>query len=80
VNTIIVTKDNYFEIAEAIHCWLSLNHEGQSSHTYWLLCQSKFKPGAVWSEQRVTEDNEYFPLINKDNVEGLMVLVNTQLS
>lgn len=67
-----VDTENYFDVAEALHAWLSLNHEGQSSDTYALLCRSQFNPGPSWSESRVERDNFYFAEIDADNVERLM--------
>lgn len=32
-----VDGENYCDIAEALHCWLTLNHEGMSSKHYELL-------------------------------------------
>jgi hypothetical protein len=54
-----ITQDHYFEIAEAIHCFASLNHSGQWSELYAVLCQSEFSPGVLWSETRCLADNEY---------------------
>ncbi len=66
-----IDNDNYFEVAEAIHAWLTLNHEGQASDTYRMLCQSEFKPGMLWSESDVELENEYYPEINDKNIESL---------
>ena len=74
-----VTTENYFDIAEALHAWLSLNHEGQWSETYKLLCRSQFRPGASWSESRVEAENEYYPEINADNAADLMDAVEAIL-
>jgi hypothetical protein len=77
---ITVDQDNYFDVAEALHAWLSLNHEGQWSDTYRLLCRSQFKPGASWSESRVEAENPYFSEITADNALALMEAVEAQLA
>ena len=65
---LVVDSENYFEIAEALHCWLSLNHAGQWSDTYAMLCRSKFKPGPLWSESECEARNEFVSQINESNV------------
>jgi hypothetical protein len=77
---LIVTDENYFELAEAVHAWLSLNHEGQWSDTYRLLCRSKFNPGPMWSESRVESENPYFTEITAENAEQLMQAIDQFLS
>jgi hypothetical protein len=41
----------------------SLNHAGQFSKGYETLCRigHLFKPGPLWSESRVLEDEDYWP-------------------
>ncbi len=65
----IIDESNYFDIAEAMHCFLSLNHEGQTSDKYGALCQSDFRPGVHWTETRCTATNDYFEMITEDNWE-----------
>ncbi len=38
-----------FDKEEAIYCFASDWHGGQSSNLYSVLCNSPFKPGPVWS-------------------------------
>jgi len=71
-----ITEDNYFEFAEALHCWLSLNHEGQSSKHYYLLCRSEFRPDQLWSESRCEAENEVYRLITEENFEELFEELN----
>jgi hypothetical protein len=71
MNASEVTQENYFEVYEACHTWLSLNHGGQWTDEYKLLSQSVFNPGPMWTEGRVMQENEYYPKINKDNVREL---------
>lgn len=82
MNTIKITNDNYFDIAEALHTVLTLWHDGK--HGYVVLCKSQFKPGPGWSESDVERENEYFYDIEamvKDNqgyddIEKLMDELN----
>lgn len=60
---IVITEDNYFDVAEALHAVLMLWHDG--GRGYELLCRSEFKPGMAWSESRVEEENEYFSEIEE---------------
>lgn len=71
-NILTVDRENYFDVAEALHAWLSLNHEGQWSETYKLLCRSRFKPGPMWRESRVESENFYFAEITAENAARLM--------
>jgi hypothetical protein len=66
-NEMVIDKENYFDIAEAIHCYLSLNHDGQWSDKYAALCASKFIPGPLWNETRCIDENYYFSEINDGN-------------
>jgi len=68
-NKIDINSENYFDVAEALHCYLSLNHNGQWSDEYRMLCQSKFKPSPMWSESRCLEENFYCEEITQDNCE-----------
>ena len=63
-----VTEDNFFDVAEAIHCYCSLNHSGQWSKLYSILSQSEFKPGYGWSESRVEKDNDFYNEITEANI------------
>jgi len=74
-----VSRENYFEVAEALHCWLSLNHEGQFSETYKLLCRSRFNPGPLWSESRCETENAYVSEITAENALELMEAVESFL-
>lgn len=65
-NSINITEDNYFDIAEAIHTVLTLWHDG--SYGYVLLCRSQFRPGMSWSEEVVEKENEYY-----NEVESLLL-------
>lgn len=67
-----VTAENYFDVYEACYTWLSLNHEGQWSPAYELLCKSEFNPGPMWSEHRVVDENPYYGEITRENVEELV--------
>lgn len=66
-----IDNENYFEIAEALHCYYTLNHEGQASELYQALCESKFKPGMLWSETVVIAENSYFHEITDNNWKQL---------
>lgn len=71
-NQLTVDRENYFDVAEALHCWLSLNHKGQWSDAYRLLCRSQFKPGPMWTESRCEAENPFVPEITAENAERLM--------
>lgn len=66
-----MTDCERFELAEALHCYLTLNHEGQSSFKYLLLCKSEFRPGPMWSESRCEIENDIYPTITEENFEAL---------
>lgn len=66
-----INSENYFDYAEALHCFLTLWHEGQTSLKYKLLCRSQFKPGPLWSESRVETENDYYAEINEENYKAL---------
>lgn len=71
----LLDTDNYFDQSEAVHCFLTLNHEGQSSKKYELLCRSEFKPGHSWSESRVESENEFYSEVESwsdENIETFM--------
>lgn len=55
-----------FEICEAIYCYASLNHDGQWSELYRILCESPFRPGPLWSESRCLKENSYIERITTD--------------
>lgn len=57
---------NLFEIAEAVHCYATLNHNGMSSDLYLVLSQSLFQPGPLWTETRCLEENEYVSLLDDE--------------
>jgi hypothetical protein len=65
-----VNEENFFDIAEAIHCFATLNHEGQTSALYSILSQSEFRPGPLWSESRVMEENDWFHELTEENIES----------
>lgn len=67
----VIDNENYFDVAEALYAWLSLNHEGQSSDKYSMLCQIDFRPSPLWSESRVEEENFYFAEIDEENYEEI---------
>lgn len=75
-----IDGDNYFDYAEALHTWLSLNHEGQSSRKYELLSQSLFSPGAGYSEERVENENPYYNEITEENYEQIFNEIEEFLS
>ena len=64
-----IDSENVYYIAEAMHCFLTLNHEGQTSDKYGALCRSDFRPGRTWTETRCMATNDYFEMINDDNWE-----------
>lgn len=74
-----VDNENYFEIAEALHCYLTLNHRGLFSEEYELLCMSQFKPGSMWSETRCEEENVYYNEINENNFKRLFEELTTYI-
>ena len=63
-----INADNYFDYAEAVHCFATLSHEGQWSELYSILSRSEFKPGPFWSEHDVVNDNPVYGEIDSDNV------------
>ena len=69
-----LNEDHCFDQAEALHCYLSLNHEGQWSKRYKLLCRSKFKPSPLWSESKVVNNEFYCEIerLDDDQLEKLM--------
>lgn len=48
-----------FQVHAAAYAWLSLNHGGQGSRQYALLCAIDFNPGPMWSETRELEENTF---------------------
>jgi hypothetical protein len=67
-----VNEDNYFDLAEACHCFASLNHGGMHSHLYKMLSRSEFKPGYAWSETTVENENECYSMVNEENIETIL--------
>lgn len=66
-----INDDNYFDYAEAIHCFATLNHEGQNSRLYRVLSASHFRPGIFWTESKCEEDNSVYGELTNDNCEKL---------
>lgn len=66
-----ITEDNYFEYAEAIYCFCSLNHDGQNSELYSILSQSEFRPGMLWSESRCESENSVYSELTESNISEL---------
>ena len=66
-----INEDNFFEIAEAIHCFCALNHSGQTCKFYSILSQSEFKPGPFWSESKVEKENDFYSELTEENVEEI---------
>jgi hypothetical protein len=62
-----INSENYFEIAEALHCYLTLNYEGQGSEKYEYLCKSDFRPGLLWSENKVIKENCFYAALTEEN-------------
>lgn len=60
-------ETNQFEIAEAVHCYASLWHDGKGSDLYSVLSQSEFRPGPLWTETRCLEENEYVSLLDEES-------------
>ena len=54
-----------FQIHAAIYTYASLNHRGQWSDLYGILCSSEFNPGHMWKESREIEENEFYPLVEQ---------------
>jgi hypothetical protein len=65
-----VNEENCFELCEAIHTFLTVEHEGQFSKKYELLGKSLFNPGALWSETKVIEENYLY-----SEIESLMIAI-----
>lgn len=74
---IFLNEENIFEIAEAIHCYASLNYSGQNSELYKILSQSQFNPGPLWSETRCLIENEYVSLLNDETCINLSKQLST---
>lgn len=66
-----IDEENFSDMAEALHTWLTLNVDGKSSLQYELLSASKFKPGSFWTEDRVINENDLFPYIDDSNFETI---------
>ena len=67
----VIDEENFFEFAEALHAFFSLNHEGQTSEFYECLSRSQFNPSFSWSESKVIEENSYFNEVNESNAVDL---------
>lgn len=80
MSQIEINQDNYFEIAEAIHCYASLNHTGLWSDLYSVLSMSEFRPGMLWSESRCEEENEYVSLLDDETCIELAQKLNEFLT
>lgn len=71
-----------YDVYDAIHCYLSVNHEGQGSKKYELLSRSVFKPGPLWSETRMMLENPYYEnvsLLSDEEIEQLMTKCEAML-
>lgn len=66
---IIVDSENYFDIAEAIYTFCSLNHGGQSCPLYSILSMSSFRPSPLWSESKVETENYWYCELNENNIQ-----------
>lgn len=66
-----INAENYFDYAEAIHCFMVLNHGGQGSELYKMLSKSEFRPGVLWSEAICELENSVYSEITEENVEEL---------
>lgn len=69
-----VTESNYFEVAIALHTFLTVNHEGQGSTKYQLLSRSPFNPGPMFSESSYLEDNE-----DSEEYQAISAMTDEQL-
>lgn len=65
-----------FDVLAAAYAWCSLNHQGQGSLQYALLCEIPFHPGPLWSESRELDSGENF--FAKETVEWLSNSENWQ--
>ena len=75
-NLIPIDSENFFDVAEAIHCFCSLNHEGQSSDLYSILSRSEFRPGPMWSESVVEIENCFYNELTEKNVPHYFEALN----
>ena len=66
-----INSENFFDIAEALYTYCSLNIYGIGSSEYQILCCLDFKPGLLWSESRVEKENPYFDMISNDNFKKI---------
>jgi hypothetical protein len=64
-----INEENYFDIAEASHAVMTLWHDGK--YGYVILCKSQFRPGPVWRESNVENENDYFHIIESMVVDGM---------
>ena len=60
-----INEENSFELYEAMYCYASLNHQGQSSELYSVLSQSEFKPSKFWNETDCIAENPYYDLLDE---------------
>jgi len=58
-----IDATNVFDIAAALHAFLTYNHEGQGSERYSLLSRSEFKPGPMWEPGEEADENEWYSAI-----------------
>lgn len=49
-----------FNVMAAAYAWCSLNHGGQGSREYALLCAIPFNPGPFWSDEQELDSGENF--------------------
>ena len=66
MKNIEITEENRFDLYEAMHCYATLWHDGQSSVLYSILSQSEFHPGPFWSAGRVMHENPYYDMLNTE--------------
>ena len=61
-----------FQIHAAIYAYASMNHSGQGSDLYRILCCSEFNPGPMWTETEEMDSNEFYSLVeeiaNRENI------------
>jgi hypothetical protein len=73
---ITINTENFFDVAEAIHCFCTLNHGGQTSELYSILSRSEFKPGPLWSESNVELENDFYSELTEENVSAYFDALN----
>lgn len=62
-----------FELVEACYTFACLNHSGQWSDLYSLMCEigQEFKPGMAWSETQVEQENQFYNDIDEENIHHI---------